>query len=69
MTWLKNYDKNMIEHQIDFALEARRQLYIEKLYERAGRSCGTYSGLLIQHIDHLLEQDMAKVLDGDSADA
>lgn len=43
-------------------IEARRQRYIECLYERAGRSCGTYSGLLLEHIQHLLEQDMAEVL-------
>ena len=52
----------MTEHHIDPAREARRQAYIERLYERAGRSCGTYSGLLLEHINHLLEQDMAQVL-------
>ena len=54
---------------IDHVAQARRQAYIERLYERAGRSCGTYSGLLMEHIQHLLEQDMAKVLDGDSSHA
>lgn len=48
-------------------IQARRQRYIECLYERAGRSCGTYSGLLLEHIEHLLEQDMAEVL-GDAND-
>jgi len=48
---------------IDPIVEARRQAYIERLYERSGRSCGTYSGLLMEHIQHLLEQDMNKVLD------
>lgn len=52
----------MIEHHINPAIEARRQRYIECLYERAGRSCGTYSGLLLEHINRLLEQDMAEVL-------
>ena len=52
----------MLEPRIDPAWEARRQAYIERLYERAGRSCGTYSGLLLEHINHLLEQDMAEVL-------
>ena len=47
---------------IDPIIEARRQAYIERLYERAGRSCGTYSGLLMQHIQHLLEQDMEREL-------
>ena len=53
----------MAEPRIDPAWEARRQAYIERLYERAGRSCGTYSGLLLEHINHLLQQDMAKVLE------
>ncbi len=48
---------------IDPVLEARRQLYIERLYERAGCSCGTYSGLLMEHIEHLLQEDMQRVLE------
>ena len=48
---------------IDPFIESRRQAYIERLYERSGRSCGTYSGLLMEHIQHLLEQDMNEVLD------
>ena len=47
---------------IDPAIETRRQAYIERLYERSGRSCGTYSGLLMEHIQHLLEEDMNRVL-------
>lgn len=43
---------------IDPVIETRRQAYIERLYERSGRSCSTYSGLLQEHIQHLLEQDM-----------
>jgi len=53
----------MTQQMIDHAVEARRQRYIELLYERARRSCGTYSGLLEEHIKHLLEQDMAQVLE------
>lgn len=53
----------MTQQMIDHAVEARRQRYIELLYERAGRSCGTYSGLLQEHIKHLLEQDMVQVLE------
>ena len=49
-------------YKIDPVIEARRQAYIERLYIRAGRSCGTYSGLLQEHIKHLLEQDMKAVL-------
>ena len=47
---------------INPVIESRRQAYIERLYERSGRSCGTYSGLLMEHIQHLLEQDMQREL-------
>lgn len=43
---------------VDPVIESRRQAYIERLYERSGRTCSTYSGLLQEHIQHLLEQDM-----------
>lgn len=56
----------MPQQMIDHAAEARRQAYIERLYERSGRSCGTYSGLLQEHIKHLLEQDMAQVLEDEA---
>ncbi len=52
----------MAERRIDPVVEARRQAYIERLYERSGRSCGTYSGLLEERIHRLLEQDMEEVL-------
>ena len=52
-------------YEINPAIEARRQAYIERLYDRAGRSCGTYSGLLLEHIKHLLAEDMEKVLSND----
>lgn len=48
---------------VDPVIEARRQAYIERLYERSGRSCSTYSGLLLQHIHHLIEEDMTRELD------
>lgn len=54
---------------IDPVIEARRQLYIERLYERAGRSCGTYSGLLLGHIEKLLQEDMDRVLGDGGTDA
>ena len=54
---------------IDPVIEARRQLYIERLYERAGRSCSTYSGLLQEHIQKLLQEDMDRVLAEGGTDA
>lgn len=47
---------------IDPVIETRRQLYIERLYERAARSCGTYSGLFQEHIQKLLQEDMDRAL-------
>ncbi len=44
-------------------IESRRQAYIECLYERSGRSCGTYFGLLQEHITDLLRRDMEQMLD------
>ena len=52
----------MADRRIDPAVEDRRQAYIERLYERSGRRCGTYSGLLEEHIRRLVEQDMEEVL-------
>ena len=54
---------------INPVIEARRQLYIERLYERAGRSCGTYSGLLQEHIQKLLQEDMDRGLTEGGTDA
>lgn len=56
----------MTEHHLDPVIETRRQAYIERLYERSKRSCGTYSGLLQEHIRHLLNEDMEKTLDDDT---
>jgi hypothetical protein len=49
---------------VDPVVETRRQAYIERLrlYER----CGTYSGLLLERIQHLLEQDMTRELEGNN---
>ena len=55
---------HMTERRIDPVVETRRQAYIERLYERSGRSCSTYSGLLLQHIQHLIEEDMIRELEG-----
>ena len=54
-------------HAFNPVIQSRRQTYIERLYERSGRSCGTYSGLLLEHIQHLLEEDMNREL-GDAAE-
>lgn len=54
---------------IDPVIETRRQLYIERLYERAGRSCSTYSGLLLEHIEKLIQEDMDRVLADGGTDA
>ncbi len=47
---------------LDPVIESRRQTYIERLYERSGRSCGTYSGLLQEHMRDLVKQDMEQML-------
>ena len=47
---------------VDFIAEARRQQYLERLYERSGRSCGTYTGLFIQRQQQLIEDDMTREL-------
>ncbi len=53
-----------MSHQtLNASVESRRQAYIETLYERSGRRCGTYSGLLQERLKQLLEQDMAQVLE------
>ena len=54
----------MASQQINPVLEARRQRYIDRLYERSGRSCSTFTGLLQQRLQQLLDQDMAQMLEG-----
>ena len=51
-----------MERTSDPVVESRRQAYIERLYARSGRSCSTYSGLLQEHIQFLLEDDMKRLL-------
>lgn len=53
----------MADAFIDYAREARRQRYIERLYERSGRSNGLYTGLYQEHIARLIADDMAATLD------
>lgn len=53
----------MASQQINPALEARRQRYIEQLYDRSGRSCSTFTGLFQQRLQQPLDQDMAQVLE------
>lgn len=48
---------------IDPVVETRRQSYIERLYELSGRSCSTYSGLFMERIQHLIEEDMQRTLE------
>ena len=47
---------------VDPATEARRQAYLEALYQRSGRTCSTYTGLFQQRQQQLIERDMAEVL-------
>jgi hypothetical protein len=49
------------------AIEARRQAYIERLYERSGRSCSTYSGLFLERIEYLIQEDMQRIIEGGDA--
>lgn len=47
---------------VDPTTEARRQAYLEALYQRSGRTCCTYTGLFQQRQQELLERDMAEVI-------
>ena len=49
---------------VDPTTEARRQAYIERLYERSGRTCSTYTGLFQQRQQELLARDMEELLNG-----
>jgi hypothetical protein len=49
---------------VDPTTEARRQAYMEALYDRSGRTCSTYTGLFQQRQQELLERDMAELLNG-----
>ena len=53
----------MADAFIDHAREARRQRYLECLYERSGRSNGLYTGLYQDHIARLIADDMTATLD------
>jgi hypothetical protein len=39
-------------------VEQRRQDYLEWLYQRSGRTCGTYTGLYQERLKELVERDM-----------
>ena len=47
---------------VDPTTEARRQAYLEALYDRSGRTCSTYTGLFHQRQQELLARDMAELL-------
>lgn len=47
---------------INPTVEARRQKYLDWLYERYGRTNCTYTGLLQQRLKELLEHDMDEAL-------
>lgn len=47
---------------INPVIEARRQAYLDWLYTRANRSCGTYTGLLQQRQQELIQHDMDQAL-------
>ncbi len=47
---------------VDPTTEARRQAYLEALYERSGRTCSTYPGLFHQRKLVLLARDMEELL-------
>lgn len=55
----------MSQH-IDPIRETRRQRYLETLYARSGRTNGLYTGLMVRHMQALLEEDMKRVLDEES---
>ena len=43
---------------VDHKVQALRQKYIEWLYARSGRTCGTYTGLYQERLKELVERDM-----------
>jgi len=43
-------------------IEQRRQLYLDWLYQRYGRSNGLYTGLYGQRIRELVQRDMDEAL-------
>jgi len=45
---------------VDPTTEARRQSYLEWLYVRSGRRCGTYTGLFVERQRELVERDMTE---------
>jgi hypothetical protein len=45
---------------IDFRVENNRQAYLDWLYERAGRTCSTYTGLYLQRQQELIDADFAQ---------
>lgn len=44
---------------INWQEENRRHAYMEWLYHRSGRRCGTYTGLVAERARELIAQDMA----------
>ena len=38
--------------------EQHRQNYLDALYERSGRTCGTYTGLYQERLTELIQRDM-----------
>jgi hypothetical protein len=46
---------------IDHRIEEIRQKYMEWLYQRSGRTCGTYTGLFQERLKELVQRDMQEV--------
>lgn len=42
--------------------EQRRQNYLDALYERSDRTCGTYTGLYQERLTELVQRDMQEIL-------
>lgn len=49
-------------HPADPTTEARRQAYLDALYERSGRTNGLYTGLYQRRLQELTEADMTRLL-------
>jgi len=47
--------------EINPTTEQRRQAYLDALYERSGRTCGTYTGLYQERLAQLVERDMQEL--------
>lgn len=51
---------------MDHIEEDRKARYLDWLYDRSGRTNGLYTGLYLERIAELVQQDKQQALDGDA---